>query len=103
VTEPQLQVKAGFWGELFTAPRIVSFLVLMSGGVAWVQSFRNDVQQLRREVETFKAEYQRSDTLRLELQAIRDEQRNIREEQTRSRMQQEKLSEQMTGVQRLLR
>lgn len=103
MTEPQVTVSRGFWADLFTAPRIISFVVMLSGGAMWIQAFRSEVTQLRREVETFKSDYQRSDTLRLELQAIRDEQRSMREEQARGRAAQEKLSEQMTGLQRLMR
>lgn len=95
--------KSGFWAELFTAPRIISFVVMLSGGAMWVQAFRSEVTQLRREVETFKTEYQRSDTLRLELQAIRDEQRYMREEQARSRVSQEDLVKQVTAMRRDLR
>lgn len=99
----RITVKPGFWSELFTAPRIISFLVMLSGGAMWVQATRSEISQLRREVESFKSDYQRSDTLRLELQAIRDEQRALREGQQRTNEQQTRIVEQMIGLRRDLR
>ena len=98
-----LQAKTGFWAELFTAPRLISFIVMVSGGAMWVQAFKSEVTQLRSEVASFKAEYQRSDTLRYELAAIREEQRQMREQLSRQGAQQEKMSEQLIGIRRDMR
>jgi hypothetical protein len=84
VTDPQLIVKPSFWGELFTAPRLITFAVCIAGGGAWVQSQRSAVEQLRdrvaalelrvtNEVKLASEVYMRRDNLSYELILIRDE------------------------------
>jgi Tfp pilus assembly protein PilO len=99
-TEPS---KPSFWAELFTAPRLISFVVMLAGGAMWVQAFRSEVAQLRAEVASFKADYQRSDTLRYELSAIRDEQQRMRQQLDRYGAQQDKMAESVAGLRRDLR
>lgn len=95
--------RLSFWGELFTAPRIVSFVVMLTGGAMWAQAAYSEIGQLRRDVESVRREYQRSDTLTLELTYIREEQRRMREEQSRQREQQAEIAKQLAGIRRDLK
>jgi hypothetical protein len=100
VTDPE---RHSFWGELFTAPRIVSFVVMLTGGAMWAQAAYSEIGQLRRDVEAVRREYQRSDTLTLELTYIREEQRRMRQEQERQSVQQDDMAKQLAGIRRDLR
>jgi len=84
MTDAQIEVKRGFWAELFTGPRLVTFGICLVGGGAWVQALRSDVVQLRervlvleqrvdRQAQTTAETYMRRDNLTYELTAIRDE------------------------------
>jgi len=84
MTEPTIEIRRGFWAELFTGPRVVTFCVCLVGGGAWVQALRSDVVQLRDRVLALEARvdretkinseiYMRRDNLSYELTAIRDE------------------------------
>jgi hypothetical protein len=102
VTDPQVTVTRGFWAELFTAPRLITFgMCLLVGGMQ-VQQFRSELGNLRERVgklETdLKIEYSaaRADVLGRDLTAIR-------EEQTRLRLEQEKVRATLEGLRRDLR
>jgi hypothetical protein len=82
VTEPQVEIKRGFWGDLFTGPRIVSFLVMLGMGFfgfgQYVQGLKSEVASLRDRIfaieVTLPRDYQRKDTIEKDLAAIRREQ-----------------------------
>ncbi len=102
MTESQVTVSRGWWAELFTAPRLITFALCIGVGGMQVQQFRSELGNLRERVaklETdLKIEYSaaRADVLGRDLTAIR-------EEQTRLRMEQEKVRASLEGLRRDLR
>jgi hypothetical protein len=97
MTESQVTVSRGWWAELFTAPRLITFGVCLLVGGMQVQAYRSEVGNLRDRVaklETdLKNEYSaaRADVLGRDLTAIREEQTRLRLEQEKVRATLERL------------
>ena len=91
MTEGSLDTKPGFWGQLFTAPRLASFglmfaLAAFTMGVSYA-GLKNDIQSLRGRMNAIEIiiprDYQPRETLNWQLQSIRDEQARMRAAQER--------------------